>query len=243
MPAPIPSPVPVNAPASADAAASAAGAASDASVSQLFSLPTAWPTLGEAVLWCQEMRPGTAAILLVCGFVFLVYGANFHRALMSLNACVLGAWIGGILGQQAGAAVPGALIGGFLCGLLAWPMIKYAIATVAASVGFIVGCSVWRTFGFDSNYAPAGGIIGTTFLTMLSFITVRSTVILATGIQGAAMLIAGALGMAYKYQSISDQLSSVVLDNRFVLPVAIAVPALIGVLYQHSSGNAQPAKK
>ena len=220
-----------------------AAPALDQSLAPLFTFPTKWPSLIETLEWCQHMRPGTALILIAIGFIFLVYGNSFHRVLISLNAAIIGAWIGGLLGSKAGATLPGVFIGGFLCGAIAWPLLKYAVALVSAVIGFVIGASVWRTCGFEGNYAPAGGLIGMTFLTMLGFITFRTAIILATGLQGASMFVFGALGMMYKYEDITPRIDSVVKSNQYILLLAVLVPAFIGVIYQHSSSTATPAKK
>jgi hypothetical protein len=215
--------------------------AASTSLAELFELPRQWPSLADVMGWCQTMQPGTAAILIAFGFIFLIYGSSFHRVLIALNSAAFGAWLGGLIGTQAGAAVPGAMIGGFVGGCVAWPMIKQAVSAVAGIIGFVVGASLWRTVGLSAAYAPAGGLIGAVFLFMLSFITFRTTLILATGLQGAAMLIFGTLGMLYKYQDITPRLDGLITANDYVLPMSVLIPAILGVIYQHSSEPA-PAK-
>lgn len=212
-------------------------------LSTLFTFPSKWPSLVETLQWCQHMRPGTALVLIAIGFIFLVYGNAFHRILISLNAAIIGAWVGGLIGSKAGATIPGAMIGGFLCGAVAWPLLKWAVALVSAVIGFLIGASVWRTCGFESTYAPAGGMIGLTFLTMLGFITFRTAVILATGLQGAAMFVFGALGMLYKYEDITPRVDEIVKSNQYILMIAVLIPAFVGVIYQHSIGTQTPVKK
>lgn len=214
-----------------------------ASVARLFEeqllyythVPDQWPGLGEMLRWCTDMRPGTAAVLMAAGFVYLLYGHGVFRALVTINCTLLGAWIGALIGKSTGGLLPGALIGGFLSAVIAWPTMKYAVALMAGMVGFVLGASVWQSTGLDPRFAPAGGAIGLTFLAMLSFINFRTTIIVATGLQGATMVLLGTLGLLYKYQDLVPRLDSTLLQNTFIVPAAILVPAVLGFVYQHST--------
>lgn len=218
----------------------------DAALNWFLSYPSEWPGLQQLLHSCESMSQGTATILIIAGLGFLAYGHSAHRLCMSLNCTIIGAWVGGMLGKQGNAVVPGMLIGGFLGGLAAWPMLSFSIQLIAAGIGFAAGSCVWRTFpNLDAHYAWAGGAMGMIFLYMLSHITLRWTVILATGMQGAAMLIMGVLGWLYQITSIRGSIENAMVNNNYALPLAIAVPAIFGLIYQHHSAKALavPAKK
>lgn len=216
------------------------------SIAWFLTWPNQWPGLGQVLESCQHMSQGTATILIIAGLGFLAYGQSAHRFCISLNCAVLGAWIGGMLGKQGSAVIPGMLIGGFLGGLVAWPLLKTSIQVIAAGVGFVVGSCVWRSFpNLEASYAWAGGAMGLIFLYMLSHITVRWTIILATGFQGAAMLISGVLGWLFQIDSIKAPVSNALTGNHYLVPLAISIPAILGLIYQHTSAAppAAPAKK
>jgi hypothetical protein len=214
-------------------------------VSWFLSYPSEWPGLQQLLHSCTSMSQGTATILIIAGLGFLAYGQSAHRLCMSLNCTIVGAWVGGMLGKQGGAVIPGMLIGGFLGGLAAWPMLAYSIQLIAAGVGFVAGSCIWRTVTkLDPSYAWAGGGMGMIFLFMLSHITMRWTVILSTGLQGAVMLIMGVLGWLYQIASIRVSVDNALVNNRYLLPLAIAVPAIFGLIYQHRTPMvAAPVKK
>ena len=209
----------------------------EASVGGFLTWPSEWPGLHQLVRSCEHLSSGLATILILIGCGFLVYGHRGHRLIMALHCAILGAWAGGMLGKQSNAVVPGLLIGGFLGGLAAWPLLKFSIQLVAAGVGFVVGCCIWRTFpNLSPQYAWAGGAIGSTFLFMLTHSSVTWAIRVATGFEGAAMLIAGILGWLFQISSIRGNVDSVTA-NQYALPVAIVLPTVIGLIYQHKRGG------
>ena len=56
-----------------------------------FRLPHHWPVQNDILSICQHMGPGLAAFLLILGVVYLMFGYNIYKALIMLNAAVLGA--------------------------------------------------------------------------------------------------------------------------------------------------------
>lgn len=211
------------------------------SVRGFLTWPSQWPGLVQMLALCKGMSQGTATILIIAGLGFLAYGQSAHRMCMSMNCAVIGAWVGGMLGKQGNAIIPGMLIGGFLGGLIAWPMLKYSIQLIAGGVGFVAGSCIWRTFpNLAAEYAWAGGAIGSTFLFMLSHITLRWAVVIATGLQGAVMLILGVIGWLYQIGSIRTSVETVLTGNQYAMPLAVAIPAILGLVYQQHQAAAMP---
>lgn len=212
----------------------------EASVGWFLTWPSEWPGVHILLRSCEHMSGGTATVLLIAGAGFLAYGYRAEKLIMSLNCAILGAWAGGMLGKSGGAVVPGLLIGGFLGGLAAWPLLKFSIQLIATAVGFVVGCCIWRTFPqLDAKYAWAGGTIGSTFLFMLTHSSLRWATLIAIGFQGASLLIMGTLGWLLQIKSIRPNVDSIV-GNNYTLPVAILLPTIIGLIYQHKSAAAEP---
>ncbi|MGF1635143.1 MAG: hypothetical protein ACFCVE_14925 [Phycisphaerae bacterium] len=206
--------------------------------------PQNWPGHMEVLRWAADMNPGVAALLLVAGIVYLLWGESQHKLLMSLNAAVAGAWLGAVSGSHFDAAVPAAFVFGFTFGAMTWPMMKYAVALSGGIFGFIVGMSVWRGIGLDPAFAPAGGATGLVFFGMLSFIVFRTSVIIFTSVQGSAMLIFGVLGLCYKSQEFAPLVTQAMTVRSFMIPLAIFIPAVVGLIYQHHADTQQaPAKK
>ena len=54
---------------------------------------------------CREMNPAVAVILIAAGIIFLLWGYYAFRALVTLNAAAMGAWLGTMVGKEAGGAL------------------------------------------------------------------------------------------------------------------------------------------
>jgi len=206
-------------------------------------IPMHWPAQTDLLSWCQTMGPATAAMMIIAGVVYLAFGVYIYRSLMMLNAAIVGVYLGGMIGGRAGNATAGALVGGFAAAALTWPMMKYSVALMGGVFGVLLGASLWRAAGLEPNYAWAGSLSGLIFFGMLSFSLFRGSVMMFFSIQGAVMLVFGALGMIYKYQGLAPQVTQHLSVKPFILPIAIMVPALIGLIYQQTQFPPQAAKK
>lgn len=206
-------------------------------------LPTHWPAQTDLLTWTQNMGALTAAVLLIGGLVFLLFGVYAYRGLVTINAAVLGAYVGGLIGEKAGNAVAGSMVGGFAAAALTWPMMKYAVAIMGGLFGLLLGASIWRAGGLDSTYAWSGGLSGLIFCGMLSFLLFRGSVMMYTSLQGAVMLVFGLLGLLYKYQDLGPKVSENLSVRPFLLPLFIFIPATLGLIYQQTQFAAGPPAK
>jgi hypothetical protein len=232
--------------AAGEAAAKAVAQAPAAAASVWPQIPSHWPAQGDLLSWAQSMGALTAAMLVLAGVIYLAFGVYVYRSLITLNATVLGAYVGGIIGQRAGNAVAGAMVGGFACAALTWPTMKYAVAAMGGAFGLLLGASVWRSAGLEPNYAWSGGLTGLVFFGMLSFLLFRGSIMMFTSLQGSVMLIFGLLGLIYKYQDMAPRVNENLSLRPFLLPMFILVPATIGLIYQQTqypAAAAGPAKK
>ena len=200
-------------------------------------LPEHWPGQVDLITWCQNMTPGVAAILVLVGVVYLVFGIYLFRALVTANAALFGAYIGAWIGQKLDATLPGLLVGLILAAALAWPLMKYAVAIMGAAYGGLLGAAVWQTVGLDPNFAWAGAAIGLVACGLLSFILFRGSIMMFTSLQGSVMLIFGLLGLIYKYQDIAPRVNESLSLRPFLLPMFILVPATIGLIYQQTQSG------
>lgn len=190
---------------------------------------------------CKDMNVAVATLLIIGGIIFLLWGFYAFKALVTLNAAIIGAWIGVLVGQQAGAPMPAALIGAFVAATVTWPLMKYAVAIMGGLIGCVIGMSLWRSFGLDPAFAASGGGMGLIFFGMLSFILFRTSVMMFTSLQGSLMLIFGILAVIYKFNGIDASLiDSKLTISPFVMPMAIGFAAVIGIIYQNANGNAVP---
>jgi hypothetical protein len=208
--------------------------------------PTHWPVQGDLLLWTQNMGALTAAMLVLTGVVYLMFGVYWYRTLVMANAAFLGVYIGGLVGDSAGNAVAGAMVGGFAAAATTWPLMKYAVAIMGGLFGLLLGTSVWRACGAEPNYAWSGGLTGLIFFGMLSFLLFRGSIMMYTSLQGSVMLVFGLLGLLYKYQEIGPRMTESLSLKPFLLPLFIFIPATLGLIYQQTQypgAPAPPAKK
>ena len=200
-----------------------------------------WPREADFISWCQTIGPGLAAVLLIVGTIYLLWGYPIFKYLIMMNCAVVGAYLGAAIGKQANTVLAGALIGGFLGAAAAWPMMRWAVALTGAGIGTILGAAIWRAAGQDPAYDWAGGLTGFVAFGMLSFIVFRGGIILYTSLQGGGLLASGILALIEKYPSIGPAMAERLKEQRFLLPASIVIPAVIGLVFQHHMSGAAPA--
>ena len=193
----------------------------------LLRLPGHWPVQTDLLQWCQSMGPGSAAILVIGGLIYLLFGWYIFRSLVMINA-----------------AFAGACVGAFVAGALTWPLMKYAVAFMGGVFGALLGASLWRAVGLEPYLSWAGAMTGLVLFGLLSFILFRGSVMMYMSLQGSVMLIFGILGLIYKYQDIAPKVTENMTLKPFLLPVAIFIPAVLGLIYQQTQfGELDAAKK
>ena len=195
-------------------------------------LHVTFPQPNDLLTWCQEMRPGTSMMLIILGVIYLLFGYRIIKTLVMLNAIVLGAVIGASIGGKGETALACAIIGAFAAGAITWPAMKYAVALMGGLIGAMIGGAVWHAAGLEPSLAWAGALVGLIGFGLLCFILFRGSVMMYTSLQGAVMLVLGALGLLYKYQEVAPQLTTHLHMEPFLLPAAVVIPAMIGLIFQ-----------
>ncbi len=210
----------------------------------LVSVPAHWPEQMDLCTWCREMGPAPATLLVIAGIIYLLFGYYLFKWLVMLNAAVLAAYAGGMIGARLGSGPAGAIIAGITAAVVTWPLMKWAVAVMGGSYGAIIGACVWRSAGIDPAFAWAGALTGLAFFGLLSFIIFRGCVIMYTSLQGTFMLILGLLGLLFKYQNISQTVIHEMSARPFILPLTVFVATMLSVVFQQSQfPEVPPAKK
>ncbi|HEY2589113.1 MAG TPA: hypothetical protein VGI81_25445 [Tepidisphaeraceae bacterium] len=209
-----------------------------------FHPPAHWPAQGDLLSWCMHMNAGLAALLIGLGIIYLLFGFKMFRVLMMLNAAALGAAVGFAVGQRTDLGLALMVLCGFVAAAVTWPLMKWAIAILGGLTGALLGACLWQTVGLDPHFAWSGALTGLVLFGMLSFIVFRGSVTMYMSVQGAAMLILGTLGMLCKYDQIAPKVTHTMSLRPFLLPMAVIIPAIIGILYQQADAPAPgPGKK
>lgn len=201
-------------------------------------VPKGWPHQHDLLTWCQQMTPGVAALLIIVGIVYLLFGFQIFKALVLVNAAVVGAYIGAYWGKEGDAETIGAVICAVAAAAIAWPTMKYAVALMGGIFGALLGASVWHAVGLDPNVDWAGALVGLVSFGMLSFVLFRGSVMMYTSLQGAFMMVFGILGLIYQYQDAAKQVTDHLKLQPFLLPAAIFIPALLGLIFQQHNTTA-----
>jgi uncharacterized membrane protein YsdA (DUF1294 family) len=206
-----------------------------------FQFPDHWPAQGDLLAWCQQTGPALAALLVLLGIIYLVFGYNIFKALVLVNAAFVGGIIGSWIGQKTDFVIPLIITFAFFAAALAYPLMKWAVAIMGGSFGMLLGASLWRTFAADPRFTWAGAAMGLIFFGLLSFILFRGCVMTYMSLQGATMLMLGILSLAYKYADIAPRITASLTMKPFLLPMAIIIPTVLGIMYQQHSSQPEKA--
>ncbi len=208
------------------------------------------PTVDNIISTLQSMELWLAFLLLVLGLVYLLMGWKAFKILVIANCAALGAAVGYTLGAKQGGNMPlfagGA--GGLLLAVLSWPLMKCAISLMGAIAGGLLGWAAWHYVASTTGegelvkYAWAGAALGVIALGLLGLVAQKFVVKAFTSLQGAVMSVAGGLAIAMMNDSANEELTKLIRENHHILPLMVAVPALIGFTFQYV-GSAKKAKK
>ncbi len=210
------------------------------------------PTQQEFITEIAGLGTLEAVVIFVGGLVCLLQGWKLFKVIVVVNAAALGAaigWhVGGMLKGENAPLFCGAA-GGLLLAALAWPAMKYAIGVMGGLAGAVLGYGLWtyaaKAAGRGDDlvtYAWVGALIGLITLGLLAFVVFRLVVMIFTSFQGAAMAVAGLLALLLKNQSVCESIQKRLATNIHLMPLLIAVPAMIGFAVQQSA-VAKKAKK
>ena len=212
-------------------------------------VPANLPGQIDLLVACDKMGPLPALFLIIGGIVFLMFGFSFYKILVTLNAAVVGVAVGALIGSKLGGALPGGILGGFCAAAVTWPMMRWAVAVMGGMFGAVLGATIWRAAGLDVHFIWTGAMMGLIFCGLLCFIVFKGSVMTYTSLQGSVMLIFGLLGFVYSYKPVADAITRGLTVKPFLLPLAIFIPTVLGLLYQQTSARpgappaAPPPKK
>jgi hypothetical protein len=202
---------------------------------------THFPGQSDLLGWCQDMSIGTSILLGLMGAVYLLYGWNQFKWLITINAAIIGGYIGAAVGSQYGYPVGGGALGSIVAAGMTMPLMKWAVAVMGGICGALFGAALWRTAGLEPQLAWAGAMTGLVGFGLLSFILFRGSIIMYTSLQGAMMIILGMLGLMCKHAEIMPKITQALNAQPYVLPILVFVPAILGLIYQQTHTGGAPA--
>ena len=125
---------------------------------------------------------------------------------------------------------------------LAWPMVKLFVGIYGAAAGGLAGYAVTQAIG-DERIMLIGVGVGIVLGGILAALVFRFTVVLMSSVLGAHMAVIGAVALLYRAEEVGGPLKTSFAERPYLLPVVVAVPALIGVAYQLWRSEGREAKE
>lgn len=177
-----------------------------------------------------------AVILVIVGALCIMNGYRWHKAMIILLAGMSGMWIGTLFGDHLGSSRVVAACLAVLLALLAWPLLRYAVALFGGLAGAFVGANVWTAIGQDPSMHTMGALVGLVAFGMLAFLAFRGVVIALTTVGGSCMLVLGALAAMVKVDTWRSGIEQSILDNPLLVPIVALSAAVIGGIFQLAGG-------
>ena len=175
-----------------------------------------------------------AFIFISFGVVWLFYGWRVFKILVVISFALLGLALGTFVsGRIVGwnNQLVGGVVGMALLAVLSVPLMRWAVSLLGALAGAVFTAGIWYACGLNEQYIWAGALIGMVAGGMISFIVFRVAVILFSSMGGGALIVTGILALLYRYTQLP--IEHVVLHLKWVLPVTLMLPMLIGLVAQH----------
>jgi len=171
------------------------------------------------------------------GAVCLFYGWRIFKMLVVISFALLGLIMGITISDKISgesARLLGGLIGLGVMAALSVPLIRWAVCILGAVAGGILTSGMWYACGLNERYIWAGAVIGMVAGGMISFIVFKVAIMLFSSVGGSALMVVGTLAtMCNKHVGCKGLVEDLVLNHDWFLPVALIVPAVVGVILQN----------
>jgi hypothetical protein len=179
-----------------------------------------------------------AVIAISVGVVYMLYGWRIFRILVVISFGLLGMFLGIYAGRNFGSAIWGGIIGLVVLAIVSIPLMKWCVSLLGAAAGGVLTGGLWYAFALPLDYIWAGTIIGVVAGGLISFILLKVSVMLFTGLGGSAILMVGVLALLYQYETQmvtppTQHVHGYVFGHQWFLPLVIIVPTIIGMIVQN----------
>lgn len=229
--------------------------------------PLAHP--GELLIKLGQLGEIWAIAFVIMGLVCLLNGYKFHKivtvSLLVVLGAVLGYWMG--LEIKGPPFVVAAMVS-ILLGVLAFPLMKYAIAILGGLSGAFIGANLWVAVarflgspveGQDAatatasttnetllqlgTYVPShafwvGALIGLIVCGFGAFILSKVAIHLFTTVSGSTIAVFGVIALLLSMDSIRGTVTTELTRSPLIIPLLVFVPAAIGFLMQEKASGA-----
>ena len=179
-----------------------------------------------------------AVIAISVGIVYMLYGWRIFRVLVVICFGLGGMFLGIFAGRHFGSTIWGGVMGLVLFAIVSVPLMKWCFSALGALAGGSLTGAVWYAFGLPLDYIWAGVVIGIVAGGLISFILLKASVMLFTGLGGSIIMMVGVLALVYQYETQvlnppTQHIFNSVYYNRWFLPVVIILPTIVGMIMQN----------
>lgn len=183
-----------------------------------------------------------AGVLFVVGILCVLNGYRWHRWVVVVCAFLSGFGLGWVMSKhmQQPYIVAGALA--LMSAVIANPLLRFAVAIFGGLTGAFIGANLWTGLGYPDENHWAGALMGLILVGMASFLMFRHVVMLFTSIGGGAMAVCGGISLLLYVPSWREGLTQALSNNQIVIPLLVAVAAVIGFTFQHGQSAPAPAQ-
>ena len=117
------------------------------------------------------------------------------------------------------------------------PLMKWCVSILGGVAGGLLTGGLWYAFGLPQVYLWAGAAVGVVAGGMMSFIVLKSAVMLFTSLGGSLITVVGMLQLLNLYEETkvpqTQWIYNSVYDYDWFLPVVLIVPTIIGMFAQN----------
>ncbi len=221
-------------------------------VSNMFGRMDALAHPEELISSMSQLPTVLAAVFVAVGLVCLLQGFKLYRWMVIIIALMTGLVVGYKLGGSVKSEMIVGTCLGVLMAVLAWPLMKYAVAVAGGLAGAFIGANAW--VGLASALAKrgmtdinpdmhwVGALVGLMFFGLLSFIVFELSVVVFTSFSGSVLTVLGALALLLQVESIRSSIATHLTEKPFILPLLVMVPAVIGLIIQQQAGGMKKSK-
>ena len=179
-----------------------------------------------------------AVIAISVGIVYMLYGWRIFRVLVVICFGLGGMFLGIFAGRHFGSMIWGGVLGLTLFSIISVPLMKWCVSALGAVAGGSLTGAVWYAFGLPLDFIWAGVIIGVVAGGLISFIMLKASVMLFTGLGGSVIMMVGVLALVYQYETKvleppTQHIHNSIYQNQWFLPAVIILPTIIGMIMQN----------
>jgi hypothetical protein len=194
-----------------------------------------------------------AAIFVAVGITCMLRGFKVYRWVVVLAALLTGLGVGYKLGQEVEAELIVGCCLGVLLAVIAWPLMKYAVAITGGVAGMFLGANAWSAlahYSISHHWAVKivdmpwlGAFIGLMLFGLLAFILFELSVVLFTSISGSMLAVIGSVALLLQLSPWQSAIAQGLSTKPLALPMIVLVPAIIAFVIQHHGGGLGQVKK